>query len=248
MITKNEKLIEILAQEQSIFRVFSSSKELSDKATAFVCPDSDEEPHWNMVYPAIYDHQFTNDELKMATEYYVKHNKTGHLAFFYNIWKDKSVETSEYFYFDGKSESQEAKLDVKGFSIVSEDDLDAFCFIVQKAFKLNDETMTYFKSKIGLFDDIQGTKFLVVSHEGQPCGCVSTFRTDSGADFMFNFAVLPGFQGKKIGTRLLKYITRQTDRLLYTYSHNPKMRSTLLPNAGFISVGVLHVVPINKLG
>lgn len=244
-VATSSRLMTILGQEQSVFKVFSDYEELSDDCTAFVNPDSDEIPHWNMVYPEKFDHRYSRTELAGAKLFYQNRGRMPHLMLFGDRWRERATETSEYFHVDDRIGSGLPVMDISEFSTISDNDLDDFCQIVQVAFGVNDLTIAYFRKKMGMLSRREGTKFWIVSYNGRRCGCVSTFRTQDGSDFMFNFAVLPEFQGLNIGTRMLRYIIEHTSRPLYTYSHNPAMRESLLPNSGFVSVGEIHVVSLD---
>lgn len=238
------RLKRALTQEQSVFRVFSSRRRISRHCTAFACPGIDEVPHWNTVYPTHASHIYSPGELRDIRRFYGALGVTPHIMTFDAMWADQSAETSEYFYVDQELSADQTGLAIDQFSSIPDTDLGTFCAIIQRAFQLNDPTTAYFREQMAKLAMEEGSKFWIVSFDGARCGCTSTFKTVDGSDFMFNFAILPEFQGQGLGARMLNYIFRAVNRPLYTYSDNPVMRNTLLPNAGFSTLGVVHIVAL----
>ncbi len=237
--------MKIIDEEQSVFELFSIYKKISKNCTVFATSDSNEEPHWNMVYPSKYNYIYQDDELEKCLDFYKSYGLDGHVLTFEDKWEKYSIQTEEYFYIDEELIQSQTSLDVKEFSLISDNDLEIFCKIFQKAFNLNEKTNDFFKAKMEVFANRKGSKFWVVSYMGIACGTASAFKTKNNANFMFNGAVLPEFQGKNIGTQMINYCIRKVEKPIYTYSYNNGMRKKILPQAGFKSAGNIYIIPIH---
>ena len=236
----------VLREEQNIFRKFNSNRRISRKCVAYASPGSQEVPHWNMVYPPDGDHRYTAAELSSAEDFYTSADVTGHVLVTGDEWVAHSAETAEYFVAAGASMTPKEAPEIKEFSSHGGEDLADFCGIVQSAFALSDGTTTYFRKKMEILSAAVPSRFWIIEFQGRSCGTASIFTTKSGADFLFNFAILPEFQNKHLGTSMLKYVISRAAAPLYTYSPNPVMREKLLPGSGFRPIQTTYAVTLER--
>jgi len=200
-------------------------------------------PHWNAVYPVQSTYQFTCNEIKEAEAFYKQHGQQGHLLLTGQQWKNHSVVEEEYFYLDAQLESQNSQ---QLFNIQPTDNIERFCDIVQTAFEFDAITHALFLKKMTLYSTNENNIFWLLSHEGSECGCITSFQTVSGAQFLFNFGVLPEYQQRGLGTSILKKVLTSIDLPIYIYSPNMAMRTKTLPKVGFISAGMVYTVPLSE--
>ncbi len=241
----NDILMKTLEEEKSVFEVFSINKEITKNCVAFATPESNEFPRWNIVYPSKHNYIYQDYELEKCLDFYKNYNLDGHVLTFEDKWERYSVQTEEYFYLDKKLTDTQTSLDVKEFSLISDNDLELFCKIVQQAFDFSNKTKDFFQSKMALLSKKSGSKFWMVYYMGQACGVASVFKTKNNTNFMFNGAVLPEFQRKNICNTTINYCISRAEVPLYTCSNNDIVRKKILPRVGFISIGIVHVIPIH---
>jgi GNAT superfamily N-acetyltransferase len=242
----SQELSTLLREEESIFRNFNSYRRLSAECVAYASPDSQQIPHWNMVYPPDGNHRYTPGELRLAQDFYSESKLTGHVLVTGDEWADRCAEISEYFVADETPGAVAQAPEITEFSTAAGTDLDDFCGIIQAAFALSEGTTSYFRKKMGTLSAAVSSRFWIIEYQGRRCGTASIFKTNLGSDFLFNFGVLPEFQNKHLGKAMLEYVLSRTESKVYTYSHNPVMRETLLPAAGFRSVQKAYVVSLDN--
>jgi GNAT superfamily N-acetyltransferase len=242
----NQELFNALVEERSIFAQFNSRADTAEYEL-FYSPDSSQVPHWNLAYPK---GPFRNEPSAAAAEEisgrYRALGVAGHFASEDPRFAALAAEESEYFRLAGP-------VDAEPLAPVDEVDnhesgLTAFCDTVQLAFSFTQETRAYFEKKMRILAERAGSRFYVVKRGQEVMGACSTFRTVNGADFLFNVATLPAYQGRGVARSVIQYAAKQSVRPLYTYSHNPAMRQNILPTIGFRSLGVLYCVPLSAAG
>lgn len=239
-----KELFSCLEQERSIFRNFSSYSNIGD-FQAFCSQGLSQVPHWNLAYPTKIGKEIPeSDEFKKLKSYYESNETPGNL-----VVTDKQnigpifAEESEYF-----SISDLPSLDVSSQVNVMthvESELDQFCNLIQLCFSLEERMTLYFKSKMAMLQNREGTKFYIIKVKDKIVGGCSVFGTDNGSSFMFNVATHPSQQGNGVARDVIGYAAKMSPKPLYTYSHNPIMRESILPRLGFRSIGTVWCVPLN---
>ena len=234
-------LQKIINEEISIFKIFTEYLELSENAIAFAVPDSEQIMHWNCVYSKVANHKFSKNELDKAQSFYSSLGVKGHLMLIDKKWKKSSLESEEYFYIiNNETKSIYHSTDLSEFVPKCTQDLMSFCKILKSAFNLDDKTTLCFYNKMKVFSEHDGNKFWIVYKNNTPCGCASTFLTQSGHNFLFNVGVMPKYQGQNIGSQMVRSVVSMSDLPLYTYSYNSLMQNKILPDSGFKSAGWVY--------
>ena len=246
----NKQLMTLLRAEQDIYKTFSSHRNISKEVVAFWSPGSNQVPHWNTLYPSSFENAYTEVELALASELYKSNGLTGHLMSLEKRSSARFNEVAEYFAFEsGESHSDKERPFVSRadsmFTLNSSQDLPVFVGVVSEVFGLNKVTQELFFAKMQLLSQRRGSKFWVMSYDREICGALSTFMAADGSHFMFNVAVLPKFQKIGLGAEMIRFCASQSGGALYTYSHNPHMRESLLPKSGFTSVGTVYLYPLD---
>lgn len=240
-----EDFFTCLSEERSIFRNFNSYSDLGD-FQVFHSPGSDEIPHWNLAYPINLQKLIPNSQdLAKLKSYFKGKNLSGHLAVIDQRFASKFSEESEYFAINS-SPIIEPDSKVNLMTHV-ESELDQFCDLIQISFSLEDRTVSYFRKKMAMLQNRPGTKFYIMKLNAQIVGGCSVFTTDNCSSFMFNVATHPSMQGGGIAKEIIAYAAKMSIRPLYTYSHNPIMRESILPNLGFSAIGTLWCVPLHAV-
>jgi len=243
MISKD--FFQCLDQERSIFRDFSSYSNIGD-FQVFCSPGLSEIPHWNLAYPLVFSkHLPTEGELHNLKEYFHAKQLTGHLALSDKALAGAAAEESEYFAIQGLPNlDKDSRV---GQMTHIESELEQFCDLIKISFSLSDETISYFKNKMAMLQKRPGTKFFIIKLQDKIVGGCSVFVTDNGASFMFNVATHPDVQGGGMAKEIIAYASKMSPKPLYTYSHNPIMRESILPRLGFTSLGTLWCVPLDLI-
>lgn len=238
----NKELMKCLVEERSIFRNFSSNKIIGNYE-AFKSPDSDQVPHWNLCYPLSDQTTIPSvGELNDLKEFYESVKINGHILCTDDKYSSKSKEESEYFILD-KSIDNTSPQEVDNLTHDPEN-LSQFTKVIQQCFDFNDQTTSYFESKMNVLAKRPNSHFYVVRARGSVIGCCSTFRTDGNCDFLFNVATLPSARNSGAAKSVIHYSARQSVLPIYTYSHHVAMRKSVLPHAGFRSIGRVYCVPL----
>lgn len=239
----NDLLFACLAEERSIFRDFNSYKDIGN-FQVFSSPGLSEIAHWNLAYPLKSSHLTPNpEELRSIKLLFKQQNLSGHILVTDKNQSGGSAEESEYFLLTGAPKLDKSSLVNEMTHVESE--LEQFCNLIQTSFSLKSETIAYFKIKMTMLSVRSETKFYIIKLQNNIVGGCSTFRTDSGATFMFNVAIHPRVQKRGLAKDIISYAAKKNTTPLYTYSHNPIMRESILPSIGFTSIGTIWCRPVS---
>jgi hypothetical protein len=231
-----------LEQERSIFRNFSSYQDIGDYQV-FCSQGLSQIPHWNLAYPKVFGKDLpSQNELADLLKYYQLKDTPGNIICTEKSFVEKSSEESEYFTISG-APTLEKDTQVNEMTHI-ESELDQFCDLIQLCFSLENEMAAYFKQKMAMLQNRPGTKFYIIKLKDKIVGGCSVFVTDNGSSFMFNVATHPAMQGKGVAQEIIGYACKVCPKPLYTYSHNPVMRESVLPRLGFKSIGTIWCVPL----
>lgn len=243
-MAQNSTFHDAITQEKSIFRQFNSFKELDEGAVAFLSPESQEVPHWNMIYPADLNRPISVAARASARAYYERQNIQGHVLSVDASLESLSREVSEYFVYEPTSSNTESGASTVRYKLVLTVDLEMFANVMGEAFEFSSQTRAYFLEKVRKLSANVRSQFFLIEQAGTACGTASLFETQDGSQFLFNFSVLREFRNRGIGSDLLRSVVANERQRIFTYSHNPSMRKDLLPGAGFRSLGTIYVVPV----
>lgn len=243
-----EEVVDLITQalqaERSVFEHFSQRAKVSDNAEAFATPEAKNVAHWNIVYPDKAGWLYTTAELKAAETFFNRFSIQGHVMTFEDSWQPLAVEKSQYFIASPQA-FQKDDLEVDVADQLDEETLDTFSEVVGAAFNFDQAIHDYFRKVLKILDAKVESRFWMAKEKGKKVATASTFRSKDDSDCLFNVAVLPGLQGRHIGSRLIQRIVSKASRPLYTYSENPIMIESILPKAGFQDIGAIYVVPID---
>lgn len=237
-------LSHILAQEQAVFRKFSACEPISSGCTAYATPNSNLVPHWNLVYPQPHATAPTETDIWKSRDFFSRQNVNGHVMLFDGKWRSQSVEQPEYFYWEPDMSISHAP-DNHDITVISDNDFETSCGIINRVFELEGATGEYFKEKMAVLSREMPSKFWVFAWRGVPCGALSAFRTPDGADFLFNASVLPEFRGKGVASAMFRHHLQQASNPVYAYSDNPIVREKMLPHLGFTRAGEAFIVSLD---
>lgn len=186
----------------------------------------------------------TASELRLLIEHYRELGVQGHLVVTEPGTSHSAAEESGYFALFGDI-ANDPTLAVQQISHRPEN-LSEFASVIQRCFSLSDQAIEYFRSKMIVLSEQKNSRFYVVAMKSEVVGCVSTFQTSDGSDFLFNWATLPHAERQGVGKSILAYAASKSSRPLYTYSHNPQARQ-IFERLGFEFLGSVYCVPLNKL-
>lgn len=238
-----------LKQEREVYRIFSASKRLSN-AEVFATVGSNEEPHWNLLYPRFDGGKYEKKDLLEAGAFFRDSQVKGHVLLIgdeMDRWKKPVVEEVEYFSSNPDCAEVQGVRNVEGFAVLPDSDLDLFCEMVGKAFGYDAKTIKYFKEKMMEISAQLFSQFFIFTKDDVPCGTASTFRSgEDGVDYLFNVGVLPDFSGQGIASNMLKVLLMNNKGVpVHTYSEVASMRQRILPRAGMQSLGTAFVVTLD---
>lgn len=234
-----------LKHEISIYQKFNNFT-LIDDFIAFYSPDTEQVPHWNLVYDPNGNTIPRNLELRMRmSDFYSARGLVGHAVQFELDGSDICAENSEYFYKEYiKNSPSVASLEIHSFDDAYNSRFHDFLNIMNNAFNFDRATANYFSKKMEMIVEKVETTFHVGYENNIPVATGTTYLNCDGTRFMFNIGVSKKFQGKGISSKFIHSVCSSTQSGIFTYSHNPIMRNNVLSSVGFQSLGSMYCVPL----
>ena len=235
-----------LRHEINIYKKFNDYWEYGEHI-AFYSPNTNEVPHWNLVYRL--DGNNISRELfakNLFVDFYTQRKLVGHSVQFELINGEVSASHSEYFYREYSKIDNDESLSILEFSQTESDCFNDFLHVMNDAFLFDNKTSEYFANKMRMISKEIVTSFFVYYFNGFPVATATTYQNSDGTKFLFNIGVVKAMQGRGFASKLLNGVCSSTKSGIYTYSHNPIMRKSLLPSTGFISIGNVYCVPLKK--